>query len=1597
MEHPDAPGPEPDPPRTPGNSLEPIRYAEVRVRQPSLEDLATALAFTPRPDIEGRPGFDSNADDAYLPPLPPESSTAPPPPGFSRGITQRARQNGHPPAGEPPSPGTNGHSPPTFQRPPAAPAPIAPPVAPPTPRTRTTATVASSGPPGPPIPPIPTVPPVSAPPSPPPAPPPPPPPPPSGASDPMASGPDPSVLRSDGRLFRATPPRSDFEPNGRFTPIRRILSTLLRQRRRLVLSLLAIALGVGYLSGSLSLLSRVSAGLDAQVGSGSEVADLVIEGPIAFDSPLEQVRAQVSDQLRVAIAKYPGVAATEPRLEGNATILRKDGTPLVSSGLTERPVGANWPADNRLNPYTVVEGRGPQGPNEVVIDTNAARNAGYVVGDQVSVVTSQRRETFELVGLVRLGANDLPSGSTTALFRIDVARKMLGQATDDQSIAIALQPGVDVEQTRAELQQLVGIADVSNRSTYEDHRRLALAKSFTLIRILLIGFAGLTLTVGCFTVANSMALLFDQRRRGFALLRLIGANPRQITTAALIEAGIVGTAAAVPGVLFGFAVSWGIERTLGVLGTAVPTSGPVITWWVVPIAVLVGLVVTVSVSITPARQAARTSALNAVTGASDIALDNSGRLVKWAIGTGIGAAAGAAIGWLVAGAPIAAAIGAAAGAAVALAIGVVPLILQFLVGGVTRIAIGSSAALRSLSAQRSRQAKTRVAATAAALLFAAFVVSGLAVLSASLVASLDSQVQDTVIADLVVDSGTFTRGSLPVELLDQLGSDPQVSAVSGFRYAQLGVGSSSVRAVGLDGTAIGKVLQLKPIAGQLDTLSPESIAVSSDVAAAEHLQVGTPVTVTFGPNGAQSLIVSAIFPNDVTLVGGAIIDRKVLVAQVPASVDIIALVKLAPGGTADHVRQVASADGVGTVLPPAEFIGNRANLLRGFVRVVEWMLLFSVILATIGVANTLQLSVNERRRELGLLRAVGASRQQVLRLVLAEAAGLSVVGSVLGIVAGTGAAFATQKALAGFGLSAFDAPVTTLALIVSAAAILGLGASILPAWRASRTEPLEAIAASDSAESARGSRRRKVASRSDDSSPSLGTSALKRGRNHRDTTATEARPEGVSEDEMAARCYNCGNDPGHGEICRICGASQIPEPLGMFSTRPTLEADEQPGDPLADSRNGNGNGNGNGAGSANGNGNGHGNGQPAAAAAAARAESSTLIGEAPSASRANPDAVPRSDLWSVGVDDAPAPPPPPPSAPVTARHDIVDAAIIEDGPEIILPPQPPPPPSDPVWAARDAAPRPSSASQWGDPPPTQLRSPFGRTAADAGPPTNGATPHGDPTSQGANGRTSEPRSNDPYPADDRPPEVTVPTSPFGTQDPDDSWVDAKAPISPGAGEFDGRNPPQGYQPIGAAEAAAGSAYGAIPAGTFPQQYPQGYLPPAAVAPQPNPYAAAPTGAYPPGPGWTPAYPPPAVAPMPPIAMPDVHGVAAAMSRLGPRAHQLGVVPIAVAGGLLGSDEVAVSIVVGTNAGVPATVVLTSGRVLVVTDRRWIPQVEIFQLRSGLAVQGRHLGEIASLSIGEGSRGITVDEISDVAVAVEMATMIRSRCTTPTGF
>ena len=756
-----------------------------------------------------------------------------------------------------------------------------------------------------------------------------------------------SVRRVDGRVFAAAPPRT----RGADAPFRGVLvalRTLLRQRRRVLLSVVAVALGVGYLAGSLSLLQRVSNGLAVQSGAGTEKADLVVEGAISTDTPLEQVRRLVSDSLAEPLRSIPGVAAVSPRIEGNAQIIGANGIAVVGLGLTERPIGANWPSDQGLNPYHLLAGGAPPvEPTDVVIDQTSATKARVAVGGSIVIVTKTSQRTYRVTGLVS-DTNKI-AGSTLALFEESSSRELLDFAGDDSALAIRLAKGTSRDATENRIRQILpGLTEVTDGATYTEHRQTALAKSFALIRILLAGFAGLALVVGAFTVANSMALLFDHRRRGFALLRLIGAAPSQLVGAALGEAVIAGVGAGGLGLGFGLGMGWAIERAVSSLGTPIPMAGSGLTWWIPLLAVGVGMLITVLTALAPARLASTTAPVQAVTGTEGAGLDRDRRatMVRRVVWIAIVTVGAAAIGWSIGGAssaPLAAAIG--AGAAIVLA--ALPPALSAVVGRITTQLIGRSKALRTMSALRSRQARTRAAATTAALLLAVAVVVGLSVLSTSFVASITRQVHHGVKADLVVDSATFTRGGLSAELLPRLRSIPGVADVSGLRNGgEVTINRQQVRVGGVDGASVFRLLDLEVKGTTPDSLGDNGLAVSTETARNANLHVDSVVPVTFANGNTVSLRVTAIYNSQLSLLlGGAIVDSAVVAAQLPQSVDIIAFVGLvdrAGNETKAEVTRVSKEFGAASVTTPDKFVTERTKLLRGFSRVIQWMVLFSV-------------------------------------------------------------------------------------------------------------------------------------------------------------------------------------------------------------------------------------------------------------------------------------------------------------------------------------------------------------------------------------------------------------------------------------------------------------------------------------------------------------------------------------------------------------------------------------------------------------------------------------------------------------------------------
>ncbi|MFN8053473.1 MAG: FtsX-like permease family protein [Acidimicrobiales bacterium] len=1294
-----------------------------------------------------------------------------------------------------------------------------------------------------------------------------------------------------------------MQPN-RFGGIRVALRTLLRQRRRMLLSIIAVALGVGYLAGSLSLLQRVGAGLAAQAGADSERADLVIEGTIADDGPLQQVRKLVPDSIAETVRSIPGVAAVEPRLESNSTLIIGDnGRPVVRLGLTERPLGANYPTDPGLNPYRFVgSGRAPRTDSEVVIDRRSAAIAGVKVGQEVTITGKVDPKRFTVTGIVEMTTGDLPAGSSLALFETEAARPLFELGTDDNAIAIRLARGADRDAVAAKIRAVVySGAEVSTGAEYADHRQASLEKSFTLIRALLVGFAGLALVVGAFTVANSMALLFDHRRRGFAMLRLMGASPSQLVGAATAEALIGGVIAGIVGLGLGLGVGAAIERLIQSMGTPLPVAGSPLTWWIPVVAVLVGAAVTMITALSPARHASRTPPVHAVTGADDRPTGVSPAVVaaRW-IATVVVLGGGAAIAGQLLGGGSVALVAGAAGAAVALVLIVLPRLLSGVVGMATSVLLGQSVALRRMSTLRSRQARTRAASTTAALLLAAAVVSGLTVLSSSFLESVEGQVTASIKADLVVDSATFTKGGLSAALIPELRRQPGVAAVSGWRPGAVYVGAPLWRAGGLDGASMFKVLNLDVEGTTPSSFGVNDVVVSKTLADDQHLKVGQQVPVGFQNGIVMHATVRAIFRSQLNvLLGDVLIDSTVMATNLPQSVDVLAFVDLtknAPATARRDITALSARYGGANVLKPSQLVSKRAELLRGFGRVIQWMLAFSIILALIGVANTLQLGVNERRRELGLIRAVGATRAQVLRLVMAEATALSLVGTLFGLVIGVGAAYATVAALSDFGLDRFVAPLGTLVGIVVIAIGLGLVGAIVPALRAADIPLLDAIA--DGGDEQRRPRRLRhappAASDGDRPQPTANVDQSV-------TARSRQAPTPVTEVHMALRCYNCGHEPGDGDTCVVCGATQAATPVGMFTLRQDAPVDA--GQPPAY----------NPAGST----------PPISVSFgadivdAAVVEDGVVVETGPNGESA--ESAPTGDhaseqpMWSA-TDTGPAAATPPPYVATEAGTDDIGAT-------------PPPPPSYGVEAQAETSGQSLGSIFDGRPTPSEahdpLRSPFGQFATE--------------------------RADEPAP-----------------RLPDPTTVPRHGIFTPGSTE------PEDDRPVDDGATAAPS--GPVPT---PPAYAQQIANPVNGAAAPAPVTSAASDAT------------PTVASAG-STLPDSHGLAASVSRLSDASQQQGLVPFSIAGALLGPDERVLATVAGSSLGMDTVVVVTQIRAIIVSDRRYVPDVEIFELGPTLTVHGRHANGLASLTFGDGDRLVTVDQIVDVGLAVELANTARNR-------
>ena len=844
---------------------------------------------------------------------------------------------------------------------------------------------------------------------------------------------------------------------------------LLARKFRLVTTGLAVLLGVAFMVGTLvltdtiektfdELFATVSAGTDAHVRSNS-----AIETGDGFE-----VRARIPDVVLDDVVTVDEVAAAEGEIEGYAQIVGTDGDAVGNPSGGAPTFGRNWTTDDELNPFDIVDGRPPEADGEVVIDKFTAEQGDLGVGDRTDVITTdpeggQRRQVTPVVvvGLARFGDTDSPGGSTNVMFQTAVAQRLVAEEGRFDAINVRGEEGLSEAQVRDAVAAAVptGVEVLTGAEITEEDQD-AIAEGIGFFSTFLLVFAVIALFVGTFIIYNTFTILLAQRTREMALLRAVGASRAQVLWSVVLEAVVVGLVAAALGLVVGVGVAAGLRALLDVIGLDIPSGGLVITTATVVTSFVVGLVVSVVSAIVPALRASRIPPVAAM---RDLAVDRPRSVVRLVIGaivTVVGAVL-VAVGLLgeVDNAILAVGVG-----ALALVIGVA--VLGPLFAGPFSLVLGSPLPrLRGIAGGLARQNAarnpSRTSTTAAALMIGVTLVAFITVTVASLKASFASTLESNVRGDFVLDSGQFGPGAgLPTGVAEAARQLPEVDSVASVRFLGIEIegGGEIVGAINPD--VKESLFDVGLVAGAYADLDETGIAVHESKAEELGLALDDPVPVRFVETGEQELRVRAIYEDD-DLVGDWFVGIPLAEANVPDQFDFQVYIDLAPDVTAEEGR--AALERVIADVPTAElqnqqeFRDAQTAQLDPILALVYALLFFSVWIALIGIANTLALSVFERTREIGLLRAVGMTRSQVRSMVRWESVIVALLGTVLGLVLGTGFGWALITANADEGLNTLSIPVGQLAIIALIAGLAGVWAARRPAKRAAKLDVLQAI------------------------------------------------------------------------------------------------------------------------------------------------------------------------------------------------------------------------------------------------------------------------------------------------------------------------------------------------------------------------------------------------------------------------------------------------------------------------------------------------------------------------------------------------------------
>ncbi len=845
--------------------------------------------------------------------------------------------------------------------------------------------------------------------------------------------------------------------------LRLSLRNVLAHKLRFFITTFAVVLGVGFVVGSLVVTDTLRHSVDGLFTDITAGVDVSVRADTNLGADQNATRGRVPEDLVATIRAIDGVDTAEGSVAGYAQLLDLDGNPVTTTGAPF--IGVSWGHEASLRPATLDSGRAPVGTGEVAIDRGTAQDYDFTVGDRTTVLLADGTSPeVEVVGIFTFGdANNLLGARLTA-FDVDLAPQVLGEAGQYDTIDVDAGQGVDNATLAARIQDAMppGVESVTGTQVVTESSD-GVSGLMDAFQNVLLGFAGIALFVSAFFINNTFSIVVGQRTRQLALLRSLGASPSQITRSVVGEALVVGVVASFVGLAFGAVIAIGLQALLTAAGFGLPQQGLVLASRTIVAAFVVGIGVTLASSIAPARRASTVPPVQGMTeGFVQTGWSRARRV--WG-GAAIGSLGGSLV---VAGLFVvdttAMVMSLLALGSVGVFIGVTllsPAVAVPIAGTVGKFVAPLFGSVGRLAHANAVRNPDRTAKTASALMIGLALVTTVFIVGSSMKDTFSASIQSAISADLVLSTGT-SSGFSPA-LTEEVAQLPGIEAASGVRLSRFIIDGRERDLVAADAAALPNLFDIDIQSGSFDQLGSQEIFLHQDPASDLGVVVGDNVLVEFSTGGAQDLTVAGTYA-DSTYAGNYLIDIGLFTTYYPTSdLDFLGFARFAtdtdPAATLTAVEGLLAGYPQVKVEDRAAFQADQTAQFNSILIAVNGLLGLALFIALLGIANTLALSVLERTREIGLMRAVGMLRRQTREMVVIESAMVSIFGALLGIVVGLGLGTAVAIAMPDDVVAGATIPYGTLALIVGLAAFCGVGAGLVPARRAARLDVLRAMAA----------------------------------------------------------------------------------------------------------------------------------------------------------------------------------------------------------------------------------------------------------------------------------------------------------------------------------------------------------------------------------------------------------------------------------------------------------------------------------------------------------------------------------------------------------